>query len=678
MSIKVVKQDYENECGICALATMHNYFYSENKINKSTLLELSNLTEKGLSIYDLEVLGSKINLNIESYELNISEFYNLDYYDYFITFVSGKGLNHFVICKREKHNVLLYDFDGKKYSYSYEEFKNIYNNVFIKVEKKIIKEFNIDLYKSNTKIFFEYPNNYFFITIVIFIEIISMFFNIVSNGFIKILIDKIIPLEMINELIYIALFFITINLINFILFYLLNIWRLKKYELIFKNHIHLYTFFLKNKNKIFFEKFSNEIICEYPNAISHLIIKRYFLIPSLIADIFICIFLISIIFINSYIFIFPFLINIFFIVIFGLVKLKNNNKNYNALNINKNKIEISYKNFYNFVINEKDINKLNILEQEWHKQLWEFNKINKLSNIFNSTIDLFDNSLTKFIFISFVSLFSYSIVTTLNNQKITISNLIFLTSILTMLTTTFSDIFSFVCSIPLYKKSKRLLDDFINVHNLKFNNDGIKIKSVKKIEFKDLNFSYINQKIVFKKFSKIFKNGDLIVGKNGTGKTTLFKIISMDYLNNYQQEKNYFINDLELSKINLKHLFESIIYIPSNSVELNINFENLLNNDDKDIRDFSYDLISKLKINFSNNKYSKGEQQIINIIKLLSVKNKIILLDETFSNVNEQFNEILYKDIKRFLEKNNFVLWISHNKKIFKYFKRKVVIKNNE
>lgn len=674
MSIKIIEQDYDNECGICALATMHNYFYPKDIINKSSLIEISNLTDKGLNLYDLEVIGNKINLNIETYELNISEFYDLNYYEYFITFVSGNGMNHFVICKRDKSNILLYDFDGRKYIYTYEEFKNIYNNIFIKVQKKIVKDFNIDLYKYNKKIFFEYPNNYFFISIVIFVEIFSMFLNMISNGFIKILIDKIIPLQMINELIYIALFFIVINLMNFIFFYLLNIWKMNKYESIFKNHIHLYTFFLKNKNKIFFEKFSKEIICEYPNAISHLIIKKYFLIPSLIADIFICIFLVSIIFINSYIFIFPFLINAFFIVIFGLIKLKNNNKNYNALNINKNKIEISYKNFYDFIINEKDSNKLNSLEENWHKELWEFNKINKISNIFNSTIDLFDNSISKFIFISFASLFSYSIVTTLNNQKITISNLIFLTSILTMLTSTFNDIFSFVCSIPLYKKSNRILNDFVSIHNIQFNEYGLSINNVEKIMFNNLNFSYKDEKIIFKNFNKTFSNGDLLIGRNGVGKTTLFKIISMDYLDNNQLEKSYLINDLELSKINLQKMFNNIIYIPSNSQNIKINFENLLNNKDKEIRDFTYNLISKLKINFSDDKHSKGEQQIINAISLLDYKNKIILFDESFSNINEQYYEIVYKDIKNFLEKNNFVLWISHNKKIFKYFKRKVSI----
>jgi ABC-type bacteriocin/lantibiotic exporter with double-glycine peptidase domain len=68
MSINITKQLNQNECGICVLTSLCKYFYG-NKVDKITILEESKLNKNGLSIYDFEILGQKLGISCETYEM---------------------------------------------------------------------------------------------------------------------------------------------------------------------------------------------------------------------------------------------------------------------------------------------------------------------------------------------------------------------------------------------------------------------------------------------------------------------------------------------------------------------------------------------------------------------------------------------------------------------------------
>ncbi len=666
MKLHVINQDNENECGICVLTALQNFFYQEEKLSKLDLYNILNYDGDKISIYDLEILASKIGLELESYKLEFDTFKKIENNTLFVTCLLNEDGYHYVICNKTNNTITIYDSCSEIKKYTYEEFKNIFTGIYISIKKKVIND-NQCLHSTN-KNQFNLPNMYFFIFMFIFVDLISTILCVIGNSFIKIIIDKVVPLELISELFYFSIFFISTYIFNFLINYVINIIKIKKYESIFKENILIYARIINYKNLDYFDKCSKEIIYEHPIAISKLIMHKYFDIPGLISDLITFVILFSIIFFTSYLFIIPIFINLIFIVIFGFIKLKNNNDNYHYLHINKNKIEINFSNFYNFLLNEKNNSKLNIVKENWLEELWSYQRINRINTKFNLTIDLFDNSVTKFIFVIFISICSYLIIIKFDNN-LSISNMIFLTSILNMITTCINDIFNYWCSIPFYKKSKKILNDFLNIGNLNFKK-GVKINSVEKIKINNLNFNY-GKNCIFKNFNITINNGDLIIGKNGCGKTTLFKILSLSYLDKIDNQ--IIINNLPINCLDQKCLFDNIIYLPSDACLVSKDFTKIMNSD-LETKDIATKLIKSVNLNLSNKDFSKGEKQVLNLISILHLKNKLILLDESFSNINNKLDNVIYGEVKNHLEKDNFVLWISHNKKCYKYFKNRIEI----
>jgi ABC-type bacteriocin/lantibiotic exporter with double-glycine peptidase domain len=66
--VEIFKQNNQNECGICVLASLVQHFY--HKECKTELMNDANISEDGLSIYDFELLAQRYGIFPETYELN--------------------------------------------------------------------------------------------------------------------------------------------------------------------------------------------------------------------------------------------------------------------------------------------------------------------------------------------------------------------------------------------------------------------------------------------------------------------------------------------------------------------------------------------------------------------------------------------------------------------------------
>jgi ABC-type bacteriocin/lantibiotic exporter with double-glycine peptidase domain len=64
----IVKQTNPNECGVCVICSFIKHFY--HHFDKLNVLDHANLTSDGLSVFDLEVLGQKYGLFLETYQLD--------------------------------------------------------------------------------------------------------------------------------------------------------------------------------------------------------------------------------------------------------------------------------------------------------------------------------------------------------------------------------------------------------------------------------------------------------------------------------------------------------------------------------------------------------------------------------------------------------------------------------
>ncbi len=182
------------------------------------------------------------------------------------------------------------------------------------------------------------------------------------------------------------------------------------------------------------------------------------------------------------------------------------------------------------------------------------------------------------------------------------------------------------------------------------------------ININNLTKSFDNRKIL--DISSLnFKSGKIsaIVGENGLGKTTLFKIISgLD--NEYKGD------------INIDAMSTDITFLQHPPLMLNRSvFENIiyplkLRKWGKDkIEERGNELLELFKIGYLKDekapKLSSGEKQKVALARAISFYPKVLLLDEPASNLDISSTNLIENFIKKFSKSyNTTTLIISHDK----------------
>ena len=195
-------------------------------------------------------------------------------------------------------------------------------------------------------------------------------------------------------------------------------------------------------------------------------------------------------------------------------------------------------------------------------------------------------------------------------------------------------------SIASYDSIKELIneeiEEFIN------NNDEI----IGSIEFKNVSFSYNNDKEILKNINFKINNGEkiAIVGPTGSGKTTIIQLLLKFYNIN---SGSILIDGKNINDINTNILRDNIKVVLQDAHLNNENIKDVLkySNDvsDKEIKD----LLKKINIkpNFlgmneklenitSIDNLSNGQKQIISMIRAMLSNPKIVILDEATSDVD--------------------------------------------
>lgn len=191
------------------------------------------------------------------------------------------------------------------------------------------------------------------------------------------------------------------------------------------------------------------------------------------------------------------------------------------------------------------------------------------------------------------------------------------------------------------------------------------------------------------------KKGEVhsIVGENGAGKSTLMKIISgiysLDEGEVFVEGKSVqFESVLDAINMGISIVHQELVNCPEVSVAENI-FMSEIAQDNlgfisvSDLNKRAKDELLKFNLNLNPNtqmgKLSISEQQIVEIVKAISINAKVIIFDEPTSSLTESEAEDLFRIISELKNRGVGILYISHRmEEIYTICDRVTVLRDGE
>lgn len=213
--------------------------------------------------------------------------------------------------------------------------------------------------------------------------------------------------------------------------------------------------------------------------------------------------------------------------------------------------------------------------------------------------------------------------------------------------------------------------------------------NINSIELKNVSFKYKENKDILKDLSfKINENKSVaLTGKNGSGKTTVVKLI-MGFYSNY--EGDILINNISLKRLNIEELRNRIgivsqrIFLFSGSIEDNLKLGN--DNVDDEKLDYISELLQDNIFNSENRKnifvleggknLSGGQIQKIAIARSILRNADIFIFDEATANIDIESKNVITNIIKNNL-KDKIRIIISHDSEVVTYTDEIIYIDNN-
>ncbi len=198
-----------------------------------------------------------------------------------------------------------------------------------------------------------------------------------------------------------------------------------------------------------------------------------------------------------------------------------------------------------------------------------------------------------------------------------------------------------------------------------------------KIEFKNLNFGYNSNSLLFKNFNLTIQDKQkvCIVGHSGNGKSTLIKLLMGYY---HVDDNSVFLDGTDINQFDLNSLRSQISFVNQNnklfngSIYQNIQYGNNLSKEDIDklivkleVENIYANLHDGLEsdVGIGGDKLSGGQKQLVHILRAFGNKNKIIVLDEPTGAIDPENKQTILKVLKE-LSKNSTMILITHDESI--------------
>jgi len=302
---------------------------------------------------------------------------------------------------------------------------------------------------------------------------------------------------------------------------------------------------------------------------------------------------------------------------------------------------------------------------------------------------MFYAKLPKSIFELFIFLFLFSLILVLyfsNNNELLISYLSILAVSVYKIIPSLNKMSSSLQSVQYFVSPFAELVEFLKTE---VNNpEIINTKPFKLIKYNDFSFSYSNKNKFFESINFKITKGDFIgiYGPSGSGKSTFIKIIC----GLLSLEGGKISIDNKLVNKNILHNYFSYVpqdpFILDENIVTNVSFNF---NEDQIDKERVFDVLKQVELYDKFNgkfheslgengiKVSGGQKQRIAIARALFFDKKVIILDESTSNLDPK-TEIKILDLLKDLNKLITIIFVSHKQNSLVHCNRLYEIINNQ
>lgn len=680
------------DCGVACISTILSFYKTYIPIEQLRILSGTNKT--GTTFLGLTECLRKLGFEADSYKADIENLKQCDDFT-ILHIVKQDMLQHYVVCfefSKEKGKFVISDPASKNISYySEDELDKIW------LSKSLILLKPINLIKSEKKenkfrwILYSLKNDKNIVFTSLIIGIFLAILGLASAIFSQKLIDKLLPQNDFQKIVFGCLLLLYFLLINAFLSFIKQILLAKQGKNYSKNLIDFFFSKILHLPKSFFDTRSTGDLIARMNDINRIKNTVTSIINSAIVNFLVLI--ITIISIFNYNTKIGFLSCILIPVIF-LISFFYNPK------IKK----LHEKTMSNYALNESNyidtIKGVNVIKS-FNLESYFTSKIrSSYGKVVDANYDL--NILTyRFqlilqlvgsIFIVLLLLFSSYLTL---KKEMSIGSVIALLQLFSMLLASSIGIFTINIVIQEAKVALNRMLEYSTVKPEIENMKGyIDISEIDSIIFQNISFGYPGRGVLFENISFSITKGNClgIAGEIGAGKSTLINILQKFY---FPTSGSILINTINLDKINTSiwrkeiGFVEQNIHIFNDTIAFNISMQNLES-------EYQFEIISNFIKQFSFSRFidklpngivtnigeegvniSGGQKQIVGLLRVLYKNPKLLLLDEITASLDTE-TKMLVVDFILEYKKQIPIIAVSHDQDFLKFVSNQIYYINKE
>ncbi|MBE6150040.1 MAG: peptidase domain-containing ABC transporter [Firmicutes bacterium] len=653
--MKLINQEGIKDCGpTCLLMIIKHY---KGNISIEKLKEMCKTSKKGTTAYHLIEAAKNCGFEANGYKCKLKDLNEENIILPCIAYVLlNNTYQHYVVIDKinfKKKKIYIKDPIGKNYIKTFEEFEKIYKDILIYLYpvKNIVNYKNLSCKKFIYNIISpSIPQLYHVILLSVFITI----FSIIGTFYMQIMIDNIDTTK--SKIYFLFIIFLLMYIFKITSSYLRNklvILVNKKVDLnlslsCFNNIISLPYYHYKNNT-------TGEIVSKIndlnnvKDLISNIAVTLFIDTPL------ICVSLFIIYILNVNLFILILFVLVLYVLLYLLFNKISNKYIFDCMELKASVTSymIESINSYEYI---KGCNKENNIINKFQKKYIKFlNKFSKYEEIYNIEIIL----KTIIDEISFLVLILFGIILIVDG-KLTLITLITINFLFDFCTNPMKNI------IQLNKTLKQSILSIKKIINLYEDKKliGILYSDMKgDIVFNKLSYSFNDNNKVLKNINTVipFGNKVMVIGKSGSGKSTMFKLLKKYY---DVKRDSIYINNIDIND----YVKSDVLYVSQNefiftdTIYNNIDSDNILKISkicfiDEIIKNNPLGYNMLIEENGFN--ISGGEKQRITLARALANRFNILIIDEGLSQVDIKMERDILKNL--FDEyKDKTIIFISH------------------